>query len=240
VEFSRLDQFQAVLVGVAVADAAAHGQIPSISPVVPQRSPVPQASASWCHALGQVAHQITVPGRADHAGMEGYSAVEGAIIQLPLLLRYLDTPGAPAIARLELSAFDDFLIVQLYALLQKLLCVQQQSLSLRLQALQARRDQLPQHPDAVLLVRAIQATLNAAGDFRLAIAALPTATSPLQPVLIGLLCTALRGLKTVPVSWRQALGLPQLSPWYVNRWGIADERELRDIAIDLWCAWAGL
>lgn len=273
-EFSRLDQFQAVLVGVAVADAAAHGQIvPSNARVSPQSWPAPHWPAphwpetSWCQALRHVAHQVALP---DHGGnaanawaanvwVEGFPAVEGAIIQIPILLRYLDTPDIQPLwiaQRLGLPVSEDALTVQLYAILQTLLCNPNHSLSMRLKALQAQLDRFAQHPgsqhpEIVLLAQSIQSTLHAAGDFRLAIANrllttrlltthLPTAISPLQPVLIGLLCTALRGLKTVPISWRQTLRLSQPSPWYLSRWGVADERGLREIAIDLWRAWSGL
>lgn len=258
-EFSRLDQFQAVLVGIAVADAAAHGQIiPSNALVSPQSWPAPHLPATpWCQALHHVARQMVLPdhgGSAANAWVEAPPAVERAIIQIPILLRYLDTPDIQPLRiaqRLGWPIFEDALTVQLYAILQTLLCNQNQSLSMRLKALQAQLDRFPQSPETVLLTQAIQSTLDAAGDFRLAIANhlrttrllttdLPTAMSPLQPVLMGLLCTALRGLKTVPISWRQALRLSQPSPWYLSRWGVADERGLREIAIDLWQAWSGL
>jgi len=239
VEFSRREQFQAVLVGMTVADAAAHGQIKALLSLGLIQT-LPFASA-WSSTLIQVAGQLS-------SGIHDRVAVDAAIqndteiaalVQIPVLLRYIDDPAEQSlmIARqLGLPIPNPVLTVQLHQLLQSLLSYpQNQSLSMRLDALQV----WSHGPQSGVMAQASAAVVQTAGDFRLAIASLSAAGSPLLPVLVGMMCTALRGLRTIPVLWRQAL-LPPQSSWYADRWAVRDEMALRGIATDLWKAWAGL
>jgi hypothetical protein len=254
VEFSRFDQFQGMLVGMAVADAAAYGHIPALKPL--QQIDLNRASDSthWGTALVQVANQVTHPATTpitDRPNLgPDVSGTAIALIHMPILLRHLDTPAEQywrATQQYGVANNGESLSTALYQLLQVILKHHpHQSGATRFAQLHAEFNHRSQAQGNALLASALEHTLAATGDFRLAIASsLPTATSPFLPVLIGLLCTALRGLKTIPVKWRQELASPvapagQAVTSYWQRWELANEGDLRAVATALWRTWAGL
>ncbi|MDA0268953.1 MAG: hypothetical protein O2890_12445 [Cyanobacteria bacterium] len=246
-EFSRLDQFQALWVGIAVADAAAHGYIADVKRFAhPQPgSQPPVASSHWGKALIQVAHYVTTGGEKPQGIEIEQSALAIAILHTPLLLRYLDASTDQYLVALRQLGFSDCgesLSIQLYQLLQVLLRHHPgQPLSMQLAALQPWLDHPPRSEADRLLGRVLSHVLQTGGDFRLAIAgSLPMASSPLLPVLTGLICTALRGIQTIPIPWRQELALPPAAAGYWPQWGLSQELELRGVAMQLWRTWAGL
>lgn len=258
-----------MLLGLAVADAAVCGQISALQPLRQSAidrweknqaenraepwSPLDPNSTHWGAALVQVANQVTLsPAITDpkHRPDLGPNPSETAIalIHLPILLRYLDMPAEQywrATQQYGFSKHEESLSTQLYQLLRIVLKPQpHQPWLTRLTQLKAELDRRSQAQGNTPLTLALKHTLMAEGDFRLAIASsLATAPSPFLPVLIGLLCTALRGLKTIPVKWRQALALPVAHPAttsYWQHWGLANEEDLRAVATTLWRNWAGL
>ncbi len=243
-KFSRLEQFQAILVGLALADAAAQGRIIALAPLIGTQGQPDVRSPDWGKSLIQVAQHVTAGGGTLPASALDYPPWELAIVQVPLLLRHVDDSIEQYITAARTLGFPnpgESPGAELYQLLQVLLGPSSgQPLSMQLAALQSWLDRHP-GPKNWGLHPALMQTLQAQGDFRLAIAgSLGRASSPLLPVLIGLFCTALRGLRTIPIQWRQELALPQPGTGYWQRWGVAHETELHTMATGLWRTWAGL
>ncbi len=123
-EFSRREQFQAVLVGMAVADAAAHGKIAALcrnAPTLPAVSPWAPALIQVARQLSSGANRVAVDAAVQDAAVQNDSELMQALIQVPILLRHVDDPVEPCFeiaAQLGLPNHNRVLTAQLHQLLQ--------------------------------------------------------------------------------------------------------------------------
>ena len=248
--FSRLHQFQALLLGLAVADGVQQGQITDAA--FPPRSPDPITSQApltnpgWCQDFVTTSRwlsQMDAPPPPPRQQRDGFCT----LTWVPLVLCYLDQPagldhclatGAPLV-----SAEDDARVAALYTLLQGALAPPWQDTAPTLNPQSLEADDVQ-----TMWMAAIALTHQTQGDFR---QTLGTAlwqygyASPV-PLWAALFSAGQRGLGTLPMPWRQALTSPsthtagpQGTEWLQHRWASRGRQDLMEIAAVLASRWAG-
>jgi hypothetical protein len=246
--FSRLHQFQALLLGLAIADGVQQGQITDAT--LPPRSPAsitsqdPLTAPDWCQdflTTSRWLSQMDAPPPPPRPRRDGFYALSW----VPLVLCCLDQPagldyclatGAPLV-----SPEDPANVAALYTLLQAVLTSPGHAADFNVQSSAADNLQ-------TLWRAAIALTHQTEGDFRqtLGVALWRYGYASPVPLWAALFSAAQRGLGTLPIPWRQALvGLlprtpdSQAADWLQHRWASRNRQDLMAIATALESRWAG-
>ncbi|RZM77171.1 hypothetical protein [Leptolyngbya iicbica] len=243
----RNSQFQAILVGMVMADAISQGQLPwgtvgeGAGAAAQRWSEGAIAQADWCHAIAATLTRST-PSPISEAGAIGAEpeTVVDLLADLPRLLSMLDRPPSR-------TACGDASQTTLSALFYDCL---QASLRQDVVALGALRQQIspdslgakPSPPMAALR-GALELLLTAQGDFQLAVGqGLQSPTAPSGSVLLTAILSAGWGdLPSLPIRHRHWLQQPSpfLQNWLQQRWQIATATQLALWAETLWQRWSG-
>ena len=248
----RNSQFQAILMGLVIADAVSHGQmpwgrsraeLPSVQPGLTRWSG-PVESVRWCHRIvtqlqsGHAEHpQPGAPELTEPLG------VASLLATLPTRLWQLDQrPQPEALSQPSPSALRDAVLVVfdhslVAALNHDVLALTALIRTVR-DAAEAELDPLSQ-----TLVIGWQHVLATPGNFELAVGQSLYTASPAVglPVLTGVLSAAWGGENRLPIALRQLLATPppSLRDWLWQRWQITDAASLRTLAQGLWQQWSG-
>ncbi|MEM6433546.1 MAG: hypothetical protein AAF773_06785, partial [Cyanobacteria bacterium P01_D01_bin.115] len=256
----RNSQFQAILMGLVIADAVSHGQMPwgrsraELPSVQPGVTPWPGhvASDRWCHQIvtqlqsDYAEHpQPGAPALTEPRPSELSEPLEVASLLATLPTRLwqleqrhhpdaLNQPSPSALRNAVLAVFDHSLVA---ALNHDVLALTALIRTVRNTA-EAELDPLSQ-----TLVIGWQQVLATPGNFELAVGqSLYTASPALGlPVLTGVLSAAWGGENSLPIGLRQLLATPppSLRGWLWQRWQITDATNLCALAQGLWQQWSG-
>lgn len=248
--FSRLHQFQALLLGIAVADGVQQGQITDA--VFPPRSPDPMTNhgpltvPNWCQDFITTSRwlgQPDAPLPPSRHRRDGFYALSW----VPLVLCYLDQPagleqclaaGTPLISEADYGS-----VAALYTALQGALTPPWQD------AVPARNTQSLEADELqAMWMAAIALVHQTQGDFRQTLGGALWRYGYASPVLLwaALLSAGQRGVGTLPIPWRQALVSPSthipdppVADWLQHRWASRTQQDLMEIAAALESRWAG-
>jgi hypothetical protein len=253
----RNSQFQAILVGMVIADAVSQGQLPwqlDGAPVATANGHTRGAIATddWSH---QLAAELTPPQpalnavglapRLNHIGAITAESptVVALLICLPHLLRNLDqSDGQSGPRENDAQTRQAGTSIIFYHCLQASLRQDAAALyALRQQLDPGSSTTLP--PSQIGLGIAIDTLLTAPGDFQLAVGQnLQSLTAPAGSVILTAILSAAWGdLPSVPVHYRHWLQqpYPRLQAWLQRRWHIPTGVTLMLWAEHLDRQWAG-
>ena len=246
--------------GLVIADAVSHGQmpwgrsraeLPSVQPGL-TRWPGHVESDRWCHHIVtqlQSGHaeqpqsgapELTGPRSPQLSEPLGVTSL---LATLPMRLWQLDQrhppdalsqPSSSTLRETVLTVFDHSLVA---ALNHDVLALTALIRTVR-DTTGAELDPLSQ-----TLIIGWQHVLTAPGDFELAVGQSLYTASPAVglPVLTGILSAAWGGENSLPIALRQLLATPppRLRGWLLQRWQIADAANLHTLAQGLWQRWSG-
>lgn len=248
----RNSQFQAILLGMVIADAISHGQLPqrwseASKAVAPSRLIDDRGCQAIATQLQQLAsaqwilssqHPIAL---TEQTAIDDDAAVLARLLAvLPQLLWQLDrSPTVSALPTAADTVGELSVTTALSACLHD--CLRQDISALA--ALQHRLSNASQTA-AHALHQALTMVLTARGDFQLAVGQSlywPTAIEGL-PVLAGILSAGWGDLLSVPCRYQLWLQQPSpaLQAWLQHRWHICDSTQLCTWATGLWQHWAGM
>lgn len=260
----RNNQFQAVLVGMIIADAVSCGQLPwplndRGGPVQGDRfSDVPAGVAltsdRWCHHLVQQFEQIA---KGDLVAIRNQShpktvstltttaQLEALLMGLPAVLIHSDLGAAACGKTVAMTQIDDdsqrFGIEFYQCLLAGLNNDRAAIMDLR-DRLNCRAISASERLTHVVST-AVEQVVQAEGDFCLAVGQSLYTAPPLPglPVFTGILSAGWVGIRGLPISAFQALQMPEgfLQQWLRRRWPGATAPEITAWANGLWRQWSG-
>lgn len=246
-------QFQAVLLGLMMADALSWGQLPSMHQPRQTASAPPHPiegavidSSGWCH---QVVTKLRHPeslGAGGAIALEPlYTAdsVESLLSMLPEVLLSVDRGGSGLDDRHRIwSRQSDAAAILFY---QSLIAsfnedfITLQALSARSGAIAARTQQ----PLAQAVNLALEQNSLARGDFALSVGQSLFSSLPISglPLLAGTLSASRVGVSGLPLSYQHALAAPTttLQEWLHHRWQISAIAEITQWTQGLWQQWLG-
>jgi len=239
----RNSQFQAILVGMVIADAVGQGQLPwgtRGAAALPLRSESAIDQADWCQAI---AAALTAPANR----MSEVSAIAAEpptlaalLTDLPQLLRTLDQLSPPITAG---NAPQATISAIFHACLQASLRQDAATLYALGQQLVTAPSGTQQSSPAIALRAALEALLTAQGDFQLAVGQSLQASTPApgNVILTAILSAAWGDLSSLPLRYRHWLQHPSppLASWLQRRWQLSTGSQLATWSEILWQRWSG-
>jgi hypothetical protein len=240
----RNSQFQAILVGMVIADAVSQGQLPwgtRGAAALPLGSGSAMAQADWCQAI---AAAFTAP--APNQMSEGPAitadppTIAALLTDLPQRLSTLDQLSPPLdpgdAPQATISAI-------FYACLQASLRQDTATLYAFGQQLVTAPSGAQQPSPATELRAALETLLTAQGDFQLAVGQSLQASppSPGSVILTAILSAAWGDLPSLPMRYRHWLQQPSppLQGWLQRRWHLSTGSQLALWSETLWQRWSG-
>ena len=256
----RNSQFQAILVGMMIADAVSQGQLPwhtctqATTAALEDASAGRMANDDWCHAIAAAldpssSHQVSLTAAPlqscdwTEEFTSDLSTTNALLAHLPQVLSHLDR-YPPQLATQQYPATTDpvAITVIFYACLQASFRQDTATLSAWRQQLQLESTTAQQSSHVELSV-AIEALLAAHGDYQLAVGQCLqlSATAPGSVILTAILSASWGDLPSVPMRYRHWLQQPPpaLQEWLQRRWHIATSDCLMRWAETLWQQWSG-
>ena len=237
----RHDQFQAMLLGLVIADAVSHGQLPpsfdrrlpGVTPAAPRAWRTALPSDRWCHQLGADLQTLGKGGDRPRDGECAQPTTPADLLaQLPQV--WLIADGDRAAVEALPESLGAAWQVSLWAALN-----QDQDLMTALHPVLAHRPV----PLAQTLGLALEQVSQAAGNFDLAVGQSLYSAPHHQglPLLTGVLSAAWVGVAGLPLSDCQRLKQPDasLQAWLQQRWQITSTTTVMTWAQGLWQRWLG-
>ncbi|WP_204139085.1 hypothetical protein [Halomicronema sp. CCY15110] len=246
----RNSQFQAILVGMVIADAVSQGQLPWGTRGAAARPPRAGAAIAivqddWCHAIAAALTAPLTSQMSEAAIATEPPTIAALLTDLPQRLSTLDQRPLPAALGDENPPLPQVTISAIFdACLQASLQQDAATLyALGQQLSPAPSGAQPQSSPAAGLSTALEALLTAQGDFQLAVGqSLQLSTPPPGSVILTAILSASWGdLPSIPMRYRHWLQQP--SPprqgWLQQRWHCSTGNQLALWSETLWQRWSG-